>query len=108
MVDNTNPQAKRFSNEKARTAADAIDSCYETLKRLQAEYVAVGGDTLFPATSDNVADESDADGRKRMTNNAVRGLKNLADAMVTFLEAGGPPTRITQVKAVSVNGRAAY
>lgn len=108
MAANTNPMAVRHANEKARTACDAIETCYETLKRLQAEYAAVGGDTIFPATADLIADGSDVDGRKPLTNNQVRGLKTLADALVTYLEAGGPPSRIAQIKAASVNGASRF
>lgn len=107
MADNTLPIAIRTANEKVRTAADSIESCYETLKRLQNEYAAVNGDTIFPATADNIADGSETDGRKRVTNNQIRGLKTLTDAIVTFLE-GGTPSRISQIKQISVNGLARF
>lgn len=104
MADITNPLAVKFANEKVRVTADVIDQLYETLKRYQTEYAAVNGDTIYPATSDNIADGSDVDGRKRCTGNQCRAIKSLADAFVTFMEAGGPPSRIAQVKAISVNG----
>lgn len=107
MADIDNPQVRKFANERARIAADAIVTCYETLKRLQVEYDAAGGDTLFPATTDRIVDGSETDGRTRITTGQVRGLNTLSAALVTYLD-GGTPSRISQVRQVAVNGTPRY
>lgn len=103
MPDITNPQAIRFVNERARIVADNTEALYETLKRFQSEYAAVTGNNLFPDAADEIKDGAEQDGRKRVLASQIRAIKALADAMVTFMEAGNPP-RINQVRAVSVHG----
>lgn len=107
MADIIDPAARRFANERARVVADAVEECYETLRRYQLDYAAIGGDALFPDTADFVADGSETDGRKRVSSQRVRGLNALASAIMTFLD-GGTPSRISQVRAISVNGRARF
>lgn len=103
MADNANPQAVRFSNEKARVFADALLTAIETARALKNFYDANTLDSLFPATADNIADGSDTDGRQRVTNNAIRALYTAASDILTW--AGqGTPTRETRLRAFAVNG----
>ena len=106
MADIINPQYVRFANEKCRPLADSAEQLYQTAKRFQQEWAAING-AAIPNTADNFADNSDVDGRKRMTGSQANGLKSLADAMVGWFEAGNP-TRIAQLQQVSVNGQARF
>ncbi|MEO0250156.1 MAG: hypothetical protein ABIN58_11655, partial [candidate division WOR-3 bacterium] len=105
MPDITNAQIVRFANERARVFADALEEAYLTAKRLQDEYNALG--VTIPDTADLVADGSDVDGRKRITGSHLVAIKSLADALVTYMEAG-TPSRISRINQVSVNGRARF
>lgn len=100
----TDPQITKFANERVRVFADLIEQTYETAKRLQAEYAALQGDTLIPNTADLVEDGSAQDGRKRVTAAMLRGLNALAGVLVSYLD-GGTPSRIFQVRQISVNGQ---
>lgn len=103
----TDPQIVKFANERVRIFADLIEQTYETAKRLQAEYTALNGDALIPNTSDLVEDGSAADGRKRVTAAMLRGANALAGVLVAYLD-GGTPSRISQVRQISVNGQPKY
>ena len=107
MPNITNPQVVKFANERARIFADCIETMYETARRFQLEYATLNGDTLIPNTQDYIADDSDKDGRKRMTAAALRGLNVLAGVIVAYLD-GGIPSRISQVRALSVNGQSRF
>ena len=112
MADITSPQFVRFANEKCRLESDAAEQLYQTCKRFQQEWVAIGADAI-PNTTDNFADGSEADGRKRFTGAGAHALKALADAMVTWFEAnatigGVTKTRIAWIQMWSVNGQARF
>lgn len=105
MADITNVQHVLFANQRGRPLADSAEQLYQTAKRFQQEWAALA--LAIPNTSDNFADGSDVDGRKRMTGAQATTLKSLADAMVTWFETGNP-TRIAQIQQVTVNGQARF
>ena len=112
MPDITNPQHVSLMNARGRVLADVAESFYQTAKRFQQEWTALGGDTV-PNTTDNFADGSDLDGRKRVTGALAHALKSLADAMVTWFETnatigGVTKTRIAWIQGISVNGQARF
>lgn len=112
MADITNPLYVNFANTKIRSTADSAEQLYQTCKRFQQEWAAIGGDGI-PNTADNFADGSELDGRKRMSGALGTGFKGLADAMVTWFEAnatigGVTKTRIAWVQSCSVNGQAKF
>lgn len=107
MPDNTNPQAVRFANEKARVFADAMITSIETARALKSFYDANTLDGIFPATADNIADGSDVDGRQRVTNNAVRALYTAASDVLTWA-AVGSPTREARLRTIAVNGSSRF
>ena len=114
MPDITNPQIVRFSNEKARVAADALEDIYHTAKRFQQEWAALTASTSVANTTDEVADGAHGsagnlrDGRKPVTGALINLIKNLCDQVVSFLESvpnGQTDTRIVLIQRASVNGR---
>ena len=102
MADNTNPQAVKFANEKARVFADALLQAIQTARAFKAIYDAQNLDTIFPATGDNIADGSDSDGRSRVSNNAIRALYTAATDMLTWAGTGSP-TREARLTTIAVN-----
>lgn len=107
MADITNPQIIKFANERGRLLADIAESLYHTSKRFQQEWVALVASTPIIPTASPIADGSDTDGRKRVTDTHLVNLKSLADSMVTWFETGSP-TRIAQLQLISVNGGARF
>lgn len=103
MADITNPQAVRFANEKARVFADAILTAIQTARAFEADYIANAGDTLFPNSSDLLADGSEVDGRFRLRADTVRALKTMAGDLLTWA-ATGSPTREIRLRTIAVNG----
>lgn len=106
MPDINDPQIVRFANEKARVFADAMETAYETAKRFQGEWAALGR-APADAAGDPVIDGAASDGRKPLTGARLNRLKDLADAVVAWFEGGTPP-RINVVRAASVNGQARF
>ena len=103
MPDITNPQAVRFANECGRVFAESLLSAIQTARVFSAMYNAQSGDTLFPNTTDNVADGSDIDGRPRLTGQAVRQLLTAATDILTW-SATGTPSRETRLRALTHKG----
>ena len=102
MADITNPEAVRFSNEKVRILADALESAYRTSKAALTEWYANNMGELFPA-ADTVVDGSATDGRHPLTGNDVANVINRAAEMVADYEASSN-AKLNTVLAVSVNG----
>jgi hypothetical protein len=100
----TSPQVVKFSNERARVLADLSVETYETAKSFQAEWDALGG---VASSAQLIEDGSAEDGRKRVTADQLRTMNTVAGAMVSFFEAG-TPSRISQIRAISVNGQARF
>ena len=103
----TNAQIVNFSNTKARVFADSLEQVYQTAKRFQQEYEAIGGDNAIADAADVIVDGSETDGRKPINARQARALKTSADQIVTWFEAG-TPSRISQVQRISVNGQARF
>lgn len=103
MPDNANPQAVRFSNEKARVFADALLTSIQTARAFKSDYDANSMDTLYPNTTDMIADGSDLDGRSRITNQVVRALYAAATDLLTWAGTG-TPTREARLRAIAVQG----
>lgn len=110
MPDITNPEIVKFANEKGRISADVMGQTYQTFKRFQQEWtVLLSNVGSVPNTADQIADGSQgsagtsADGRKPITGAQLNGLNTLIGAIVTFMEGGGPPTRIAQLQQVTTN-----
>jgi hypothetical protein len=112
MPDITTPQVVRFSNERARVFCDAAEQLYLTAQRFQSEWAALVAGFPVPSTTDNVADGSDVDGRKRITGQALNGLKTaFADPVITWFEGAsgfGTLSRIDVIRRFSVNGAARF
>lgn len=107
MADNVNPQAVSFANGKARVFADALLTSIRTARAFVAEYDANTLANVFPATTDNVADGSDTDGRYRVTNNAIRALYTAATDLLTWAGTGSP-TREARLMTVAVNANSRF
>lgn len=103
MADVINPQAVKFSNEKARVFAGAILTSIQTARAFKAEYDANTMDNIFPATADNIADGSDVDGRPRITANGVRALYTAASDLLTWAGTGSP-TREARLRTFTALG----
>lgn len=107
MPDITTPQYVLFANQYVRPVVDSLITCYENCKRFQDEFMGVGGASI-PNTTDNIADGSDVDGRRRLTGQHCTQIKSLVDAIATYFEGAsgiGGLTRIEALRRVNVNGR---
>lgn len=107
MPDITNPQAVKFCNEKVRVLADSLLQAIATARQFDSDYGAISGDTLFPNTSDLIADGSDVDGRSRVQAQVVRAIRTQAQDLLTWA-ATGNPTRETRLRSIAVNGQAKF
>lgn len=103
MADITNPEAVRFSNEKARTLADVATRYYYAAKAFANEWDATDMGTKIPAAADLVIDGSATDGRTPITGQDVNNLKNHVDTMVADLEAAGNQ-KLNVLLQIEVNG----
>lgn len=98
-----NPQAVAFSNERARTLADAAARYYWAAKAFLAEWDAADIGAVMPNSSDVVVDGSLTDGRTPITGANVNGLKAHVDAMVADLEANSN-LKLNILLKIEVNG----
>jgi len=103
MADITDPEAVRFSNEKARTLADAAARYYYMAKAFTNEWDATGMGAKIPNAADTIIDGSATDGRSTITGANVNGMKTHVDAMVTDLEASSN-TKLNILLQIEVNG----
>lgn len=103
MPDIIDPEAVRFSNERARTLADAAARYYFAAKAFTLEWDATSMGSKIPNAADTIIDGSATDGRTPITGANVNGLKTHVDAMVTDLEANGN-TKLNILLAIEVNG----
>ena len=117
MADITDPIVVRFSNERARVAADALEQAYNTAKRLTEEYEALEDEASLPDTDEQIADGSEdsrgdeADGRTPVTGSDLRALLALSQRLVdwfSYVPAEDGRSRIDTVRHVSVNGQAPF
>lgn len=111
----TNPVAIKFANEKIRVAADLLAQLDNFAASIAAEWTALGGTTLFPNTTDVVADgaapngvdATGGDGRPVITgakvNNIINRLTSLRSTSATTGLAMGVAGVRDTVLQVAVN-----
>lgn len=99
----TDPEAVRFSNEKARTLADASLRYYWKSKGFSDEWIAKNMGAKITDTADVIEDGSDVDGRTTITGANVNGLLGHVDAMVADLEANNN-LKLNILMKIAVNG----
>ncbi len=103
MPDITNPEAVRFSNEKARTLANAASAYYYAAVAFLNEWDATNMATKITNTADTIIDGSATDGRSPITGANVTGLKGHVDTMVIDLEANSN-TKLNILLQIETNG----
>lgn len=103
MPDIIDPQAIRFSNERARTLADIATKYYWTAKAFMFEWDATSMGTVIPDADDTIVDGSATDGRTSITGANINGMKTHVDAMVADLEANSN-LKLNILLKIEVNG----
>ncbi len=103
MADITDPQVRRFANEKARVLADLATKYYYAALAFQNEWDATGMGALIPNSADVIVDGSATDGRTPITGANVNGLQGHVAAMVTELEAN-TNQKLSVLLNIEVNG----
>lgn len=104
---NTNPRAKRISNEFIRPGGDRFVGMIFEAQALLAQASVQGTTSLFPADAEVIDDGADADGRPPITNTDVRNAMAAAQALITFANIA-LPNGVTPLQAmlkVAVNPR---
>jgi len=99
---NTNVQAIRICNEKLRPLADRCGQFYNLCKALQAEAVAEGWTSMFPADGVVISDGADVDGRAIITNTDISQFITFIAAQITAYEASSNANRNLVLK-IAVN-----
>lgn len=102
MADITDPEAVRFSNEKARTAADILAQAYYQVKQVQDEWFATGMSSLIPNTADLIVDGSATDGRHPVTGADVTNIITRCGELVTDYEDASS-AKLNTILNVAVN-----
>lgn len=77
----TNPQAVKFSNEKARTLANHIASMDRTLTQFMLDVVAFEANTSANAAGEVIEDNATLDGRPVVTKVNVAELKFVVEQL---------------------------
>ena len=103
MADITDPEAVRFSNERARTLADVATRYYYAAKSFLQEWDATSMGDKITNTADDIIDGAATDGRHVITGANVVGLKNHVAAMITDLEANSN-LKLNILLGIEVNG----
>jgi hypothetical protein len=114
MADITNVQVVRFSNERARTMADAIVSLSAKVDAWLADWTAQAISAAITAdsagASANVADGSETDGRQRVTGTELTNFRaaliQVQTALTTTLVSGVGATVKAIADGIQVNGSA--
>jgi hypothetical protein len=104
-----NPKVVKWSNERARTMADALTALTYRAEAFAADYAAQGIDDCLAGNSsdDLVVDGSEQDGRPAVTRAAIVNSKAAVDAVVTLMDTVVGATGLTVfqiVNAIQVNG----
>ena len=109
MPNITDVQVVKFSNERARTLADAMTALYAKLVAYQADWSAQSMSAKITAAgaSNNVGDGADMDGRTIITGISLVNFKAAIDALKTAYDTnvtgvGAPVTTIQN--GIQVNG----
>ncbi len=114
MANNTNAQAVAFDNNYARPGADAVVSCYLTMKRVLQVWNGQSVGTVIPNDSNPIDDGSLAggthagspDGRANVTDAQVQTLVANMTTLVGYLEASSS-LMLNQFLQVSVHAQSA-
>jgi len=101
---NTNPQAIKFANEKARVMADTLAATYLTAKVFIAQWESQGVAAAIPQDAAVIDDGSSTDGRAPVKNSDVNNLVAICTAVIAMVETGNT---LNQVTAMVVNGKSA-
>ena len=99
---NTDPAAVRISNEVIRPLCDATAGLAMRLAGVLKQGQVQDFASHFPATDDVIADGSDVDGRKPITNTDLNNLITMAGTFITFMEASANANR-NLVHKIAVN-----
>jgi len=106
MADITNPQAIKFSNEKARVIADLLEKTFRTCDQFMLDIVGeFEGNTGGNANDDVLIDGAASDGRGVLTKLDIGALKFVVEKIQ---EAANVSDRRAVVAKVSVNGQPAF
>lgn len=104
MANNTNAQAITVSDQQLRPLADSLMQLYNRCKALQIQYTAQSWASLFPNTSDLVADGAvtGPDGRQPITNADLNTLFGIVTSFITYMEQSSNANRNCAAK-IAVN-----
>lgn len=104
----------KFSNEKARVTADALDSAFNTVARYNERYAseAIAAELAGMTNPTRIEDGSLADGRPAMTVAEIKHLQLMAPLIATFIDTPqatlGNRTIRQVVAGCSVNGQGKF
>ena len=108
------PLLTRFSNEKARVAADSLDSAINTIERYAERYASEGipAELSGLVNADRIVDGSLQDGRPAITVAEIKYLNLMAPLIATFMDTPqatlGNRTIRQVVAGCSVNGQGKF
>jgi hypothetical protein len=86
MAANTSPQVISFVNNQLRPTVDQLGGALESIKKLL--LVWPGVTSLVPATTDQVEDGSQTDGRPIWSNDDIISIMAVFQSMITLVEQG--------------------
>ena len=86
MAANTNVQVVSFVNNQLRPTVDQLGGALESMKKLVLTWPGVSANV--PATTDQIDDGSQTDGRPIWTNQDVINILAVMQAMITLVETG--------------------
>lgn len=101
----TDPQIKRFCNERVRLAADRLARLYNLCRTVRDEWTAQDMGTAIPDTAELVDDGAAVDGRPEISGADVHAIKDRVVELIALLEANGN-AKLDEVLRVAVNTRA--
>ena len=103
MADITNAEAIRFSNEKARVAADKLAQCYYFAKLVKQEWDANSLNTIITnSVDDEVVDGAQTDGRHIISGADVTNIVTRCSEFITDMEDSGN-AKLNTILGVAVN-----
>lgn len=108
------PLLARFANEKARVAADSLDSAFNTIARYAERYVseAIAAEMSDLTNQDRISDGSVADGRPAIRVAEIKALNLMAPLVKAFVETPQPTLNNKTIKEIvsgcSVNGQGKF
>lgn len=85
----TDSVVAKFSNEKLRPMADLVGQAYHTAKQVLAEWEAIDGVKIVPATDEAIPDGSGSDGRVALTGMDVQAFMATMAGFIAQFEADG-------------------